>query len=75
MEEEEEVGEENVGGAIFLRPAKKTWLSRIRHLWGFAPISSRAYPQNQYLKNSATSKTKYTNTQQDLPVIGYTLVR
>ena len=32
-------------------------------------------PQSQYLKNSDTSKAEYTNTQQGLPVIGYTLVR
>ena len=34
-----------------------------------------SYPQNQYLKNSATSKAEYTNTQQDLPITGYTIVR
>ena len=35
-----------------------------------AIISSKLVPEN-----SATSKAEYTNTQQDLPVIGYTLVR
>ena len=35
-----------------------------------AIISSKLVPGN-----SDTSKAEYTNTQQDLPVIGYTLVR
>ena len=35
-----------------------------------AIISSKLVPEN-----SATSKTEYTNTQQDLPVTGYNLVR
>ena len=35
-----------------------------------ANIYSHALPENK-----ATSKAEYTNTQQDLPVIGYTLVR
>ena len=35
-----------------------------------ANISSKIIPENK-----ATSKAEYTNTQQDLPVIGYTLVR
>ena len=35
-----------------------------------ANISSKVLPENK-----ATSKAEYTNTQQDLPVIGYTLVR
>ena len=35
-----------------------------------ATMSSKGIP-----KNSATGKTEYTNTQQGLPVIGYTLVR
>ena len=39
-----------------------------------AKSNQLSYPQNQYLKNSATSKVKYTNTQQCLPVNGYNLV-
>ena len=39
-----------------------------------AKSNQLSYPQNQYLKNSATSKAEYTNIQQGLPVIGYTLV-
>jgi hypothetical protein len=35
-----------------------------------ATMSSKGIPEN-----SATSKAEYTNTQQGLPVIGYTLVR
>ena len=35
-----------------------------------ANTSSKGIPEN-----SATSKAEYTNTQQGLPVIGYTLVR
>ena len=35
-----------------------------------AIMSSKGKPEN-----SATSKAEYTNTQQGLPVIGYTLVR
>ena len=38
-----------------------------------AKSNQLSYPQNQYQKNSATSKAEYT--QQGLPVIGYTLVR
>ena len=40
-----------------------------------AKSNQLSYPQSYYLKNSATSKAEYTNTQQGLPVIGYTLVR
>ena len=39
-----------------------------------AKSNQLSYPQNQYLKNSATRKAEYTNTQQGLPIIGYTLV-
>ena len=35
-----------------------------------ANMSSTAIPENK-----ATSKAEYTNTQQGLPIIGYTLVR
>ena len=40
-----------------------------------AKSNQLSYPQSQYLKNSATSKAEYTNTQQSLHVIRYTLVR
>ena len=40
-----------------------------------AESNQLSWPQSQYLKNSDTSKAEYTNTQQGLPVIGYTLVR
>ena len=40
-----------------------------------AKSNQLSYPQNQYLKNSATSKAENINTQQGLPVTGYTLVR
>ena len=39
-----------------------------------AKSNQLSYPQSQYLKNSATSKAEYTNTQQGLPVIGYSLL-
>ena len=40
-----------------------------------AKSNQQSFPQSQYLKNSATNKAEYTNTQQGLPVTGYTLVR
>ena len=40
-----------------------------------AKSNQQSYPQSHYLKSSATSKADYTNTQQGLPVIRYTLVR
>ena len=40
-----------------------------------AKSNQLSYPQSQYLKNSATSKAEYTNTQQGLPITGYIIVR
>ena len=40
-----------------------------------AKSNQQSFPQSQYLKNSATSKAENINTQQGLPVTGYTLVR
>ena len=35
-----------------------------------AKSNKQSFPQSQYLKNSATSKAEYTNTQQGYPTKG-----